>query len=201
MRIALLLLVCLGGCSAGIGELEKRAPEAVNEQSLIRPPWQALVKAGAGAGKDIDLETLDGPQAAASVAPALQPSAKPTDPNATEIKSVAVFGIEGSPGRGNRDLTAAMIKVMKGAGWPTVAAPRKDALIISAHASLDDASGPNQTVHLTWKVTSPKGRVLGSVTQNNAVPSHSLDATWGDSADAAAQAAADGIFRLIAQYR
>ena len=200
------VLVLLTGCSSGIGQLEKGAPQPVTELSLIRPPWQTLVKAGPGASKDVDFETLDGPQA---IAPSVSPQpaattptpAKPVDPNATVIKAVAIVGIAGASAQGNQELAAAMAKVLRGAGWPTITIPRKDALIISAVVILDAGSGPNQTVHLTWKVTSPKGRVLGTVAQNNAVPAHSLDASWGTNAEAAAEAAAEGIFRLIGQYR
>ena len=203
MRVWLLALLLLSACSSGIGQLEKSAPAPVSEQSLIRPPWQALVKAGPGAAKDIDLETLDGPQAAtpAPVPVAQLVAPKQADPNATEIKAVAIAGIEGASGQGNRELAAAMTKVLRAAGWPIAPAKRKDALVISAVIVLDAATGPNQGVHITWKVTSPKGRVLGTVAQNNAVPAHSLDAAWGANAGAAAEAAAEGIFRLIGQFR
>jgi len=205
MRAVVPWVLLLTGCSSGVGPLEKPAPEQVSAQSLIAPPWQALVKAGAGAGQDVDLETLNGPQAAPAPAVAqVQPVAtppKPTPPGAIEIKSVSLTGVNGASAQGDKDLAAAMAKVLKGAGWPIVNKAAKDALSISAQVALDAAQGPNQTVRITWTVTSPKGRVLGTVGQNNAVPAHSLDGAWGPNADAAAEAAAEGIFRLIGQYR
>ena len=208
MRAALVAVFLLAGCTSGVGPLEKPAPEIVTEQSLVRPPWQALVKAGPDAAKDIDLETLDGSQApvtqVAASATEVQPpqsAPRPTDPNATEIKSVSVMSVSGASVQGNRELSAAMAKVLKGAGWPLAKKASKNALAISANVTLDAASGANQMVHIIWTVTSPKGRVLGTVGQNNPVPGHTLDGAWGANASAAAEAAAEGIFRLIAQYR
>jgi hypothetical protein len=204
MRATQILLLLLAGCSAGVGALEKPSPQAISEQSLISPPWQTLVRAGPDAGKDVDLETLDGPQAAPAVPDQLTPPPpvppKPVDPNATVIKAVAISGVSGASALGNKELSAAMSKVLKGAGWP-VTAVGKNTLVISALVKLDAPVGPSQTVHITWTVTSPKGRVLGTVAQNNPLPAHSLDGDWGTNADAAAQAAGEGIFKLIAQYR
>ena len=206
MRAALISLLLLAGCSAGIGQLEKPGPQPVSQQSLISPPWQTMVRAGADAGKDIDLETLDGPKADAAAMPVQPtqptppPPSKPVDPNATIIKAVAVAGVTGASAQGNNELSAAMGKVLKGAGWP-VAAVDKNTLVITAQVKLDAPAGPSQVVHITWTVTSPKGRVLGTVAQSNPLPAHSLDGDWGSNADAAAQAAGEGIFKLIEQYR
>ncbi|MEO9169349.1 MAG: hypothetical protein ABI230_13195, partial [Aestuariivirga sp.] len=168
--------------------------------------WQTMVRAGPDAGKDIDLETLNGTtDAAPAVTDQMTPPPppvppKPVDPNATVIKAVAIAGVTGASAQGNGELTAAMSKVLKGAGWP-VAAVGKNTLVITAQVKLDAPTGPTQTVHITWTVTSPKGRILGTVAQNNPLPAHSLDGDWGTNADAAAQAAGEGIFKLIAQYR
>jgi len=109
--------------------------------------------------------------------------------------------VSGASVLGNAELSGAMRKVLKDAGWPVAKQPRKDALSISAQVRLDAPSGANQGVHIIWTVTSPKGRVLGTVAQNNAVAAHSLDGAWGPAADAVAEAAAEGVFRLIGQYR
>ena len=206
MRAALILLLLLAGCSAGVGPLEKPTPQPVSQQSLISPPWQTMVRAGPDAAKDVDLETLDGPKAEAAampdqpIPPIAPPPPKPVDPNATVIKAVAVAGVSGASAKGNSELSAAMGKVLKGAGWP-VASVGKNTLVIAAQVKLDALAGPSQVVHITWTVTSPKGRVLGTVAQSNPLPAHSLDGDWGPNADAAAQAAGEGIFKLIEQYR
>ncbi len=210
----LLTFLWLSACSANSLLLSKPEPQPVAQDSLIHPPWETLVKAGPGAGKDVDLETLNGPQAVApeqvAAAPlpnaaALQPEPlQPTQapkPGATAIKAVAVLAVDGASASGNRELTAAMRKVLKEAGWPVLSAPRKDALTLRGHVALAAAQGPNQAVQISWQVTSPKGKALGNVNQNNQVPTHSLDGAWGETAGFAAQAAAEGLFKLIGQYR
>ena len=217
----LLTLLWLSACSANSLLLSKPEPQPVAQDSLIHPPWEALVKAGPGANKDIDLETLNGPQAAVppDAATAAQPAGTPQEqppphvsatqeqppqkakPGATAIKAVAVLSVDGASPQANRELTAAMRKVLKDAGWPVLSAPRKDALSIRGHVALDAAQGPNQAVHISWQVVSPKGKALGNVDQNNQVAAHSLDGAWGETAGFAAQAAAEGVFKLIGQYR
>jgi hypothetical protein len=229
--LALGLLLGLGACSPKTTLLEKPGPEAVTDQSLIHPPWEAMVQAGPGAEKDLDLETLNGPGAhplltggqpqtpAATVADAQQaPAAPPAvaatpspapekaapanpDPNATAIKAVALLPVVGASPQGNRELTQAMRQVLKQAGWPVLDRPRKDALSIQGRVLLSAAVGPQQTVKLDWAVASPKGKDLGHVSQSNQVPAHSLDGAWGQAADYATQGAADGLFKLIAQFR
>ena len=232
--VALILCLVLAACSSGTGLLEKSEPAPVVKDSLIRPPWQTLVRAGPGAAQDIDYETLDGPQAPAGPPPALpdpsqQAAADPATPPAdaakpadaskpatdaskpqaaqkdakpgTEISAVAVVAVTGSPEQGAKELTAAMRQVLRDAGWPVVETPSKNALAIKGDVKLDAAGATQQGVHITWVVTSPTGKNIGQVAQNNNVPPHSLDSTWGQTADMAAQAAADGISKLIDKYR
>jgi len=185
------------------------------------------VRASPSARNDVDLETLNGPNGLPGVPGSAPPSATPAPPpsaanaaaandppaadtpapkakpkpGSTVIKAVAVASVTGASGQGNAELAAAMRKVLAGAGWPVVPGPRADALSISAQVKLDPPGATVQTVHITWVVASPKGRVLGTVGQTNGVPPHSLDASWGETAGLAAQAASDGIFKLVGQNR
>ncbi len=195
----------LTACAGPQLPLSKDEPLTVASDSLVRPPWEALVKAGPGAEKDIDLETLNGPQVTA--APVLadthatpeppQPSAEPK-PGDTVIKAVAVLPVTGV---GGSELTKAMRKVLKGAGWPVIVSQRADALTLQGSIKIDAAENGQQMVHLVWRVLTPKGKDLGDIKQNNAVPAGSLDAGWGENANYAAQAAATGIFKLIDGFR
>jgi hypothetical protein len=206
-RIFFLIGVLMfAGCSAPQLPLSKDAPLSVEADSLVRPPWEALVKAGPGAEKDIDLETLNGTQVAQAPEPAPTPAPEEKVKSApqasdTVIKAVAVLPVIGAKGQGNAELTSAMRKVLKDAGWPVLNAPRADALSIQGRVVLDAAAGGQQPVHLSWVVTTPKGKSLGDVKQNNAVPAGSLDQGWGEAAGFATQAAATGIFKLIERYR
>lgn len=189
----------LAACAGPQLPLSKNDPLPVHADSLVRPPWEALVKAGPGAEKEIDLETLNGPQVASAPAPAdapvaSQPPTAPPKPGDTVIKAVAVLPVTGI---GGAELTAAMRKVLKDSGWPVIAAKRADALTVQGSALLDPPVNGQQTVHLVWRVLTPKGKDLGDIKQNNVVPAGSLNAGWGQNAGFATQAAATGIFKLI----
>ncbi len=216
MKYGLLIFaLLLAACTGSTSQLEKAAPQQVGEQSLVKPPWEALVKAPPGAQNDLDLETLNGPLAAppapvpmvgpqvaqAAVVPEAPITPKQLKKGATTIKAVAVVAVDGVSAKANSELTLAMRKVLRDAGWPVLSTPRNDALTIRGHVALDGAQGNVQNVHIHWLVSEPKGKTLGDVAQNNQVPAHSLDGPWGQTAEFAAQAAADGIFKLIARYR
>ena len=126
----------LSACTGSTQLLEKSAPQPVNANSLISPPWEVLVKAPPGAEKDIDLETLNGsdplapvpiiapPQVVVVEPPAPSVPQKPK-PGATTIRAVAVLGVTGASPQGNTELSAAMRKILKDAGWPVVERDRK----------------------------------------------------------------------------
>lgn len=117
------------------------------------------------------------------------------------VRAVALTGVEGAPGDGNRELAVAMRKVLTRAGWPVVSQPRDDALTISGDVEVGPKSGSVQKVALAWSVSSPDGKLLGTIKQANNVPAGSLDGAWGKTADYAAQAGAEGIFKLVQKYR
>ena len=185
--------------------------------SGMPPPLHAFQAAGPGAEKDIDYETLMGPgmgqpgdrmaelppvppapDLPAAPAPAPAPEAKSSGP---AIKAIALLPVTGSLGRGNAELRAALKGVLLAAGWPVVDAPRQDALSISGVVTLSPPAGSTQRVALAWTVTKPDGAEVGVVRQANQVPSGSLDAGWGETADYAAQAAAEGLADLVQRLR
>lgn len=211
-KFLILISLFLSACTGAELPLSKSEPLPVDQTSLVRPPWEAYVKAGPGAEKDVDLETLNGTPAVADVLtpPAIdeqpvvenQPMPEPeklaSKRGDTVIKAVAVLPVKGV---GGAELTAAMRKVLMDAGWPVVTAARADALTIQGRASLDPAQNGQQIVHLVWVVASPKGVNLGDIKQNNPVLAGSLDKGWGENAGFAAQGAASGIFKLIERFR
>jgi hypothetical protein len=218
------LMVLLASCSGPPLPFEKEAPSG---NLSIRPPWEALVQAGPGAENDLDFETLDGPmvssppqqpaqgaQAADLPEPPSMPQKEerarpPQDVQPTDkpkkkgiaIKAVAVPSVTGAKGRGNSELTEAMRKILKQAGWPVLAGRREDALLITGRVALATPSGAMQRVRLVWTVAAPDGKVLGEIVQENDVPAGSLDQGWGENAGFASEAAAEGIFKLIQGLR
>jgi hypothetical protein len=63
------------------------------------------------------------------------------------------------------------------------------------------ASSTTQSVKIVWQLLSPKGKDLGSVTQQSDVAKGSLDKSWGPAATSAGNAAANEILKLIAKSR
>lgn len=170
-------------------------------------------RAGPNAHKDIDYETVYGPGSVAPPpvatlqpqipiqpvvqAPPVKTAAKKATTRKKKITAVAMTQVSGSPGNGNRDLLLAMRKVMKSAGWPVLTRPRSDALTVTGKVKLDPPSGANQKVAVAWTVSTPDGKVLGTVRQANKVPAGSLNRGWGKAATYVSQAAATGIFKLV----
>jgi hypothetical protein len=203
-HLALILMVLLAACGGLTQPFGKDQPlEARN--TILSPPWEAMVAAGPGAANDIDLETLNGPQAApADVAIAETPDAQEppkAKPTGNEITAVAVVPVQGAAGTGNAELTKAMRQTLIKAGWTVVNAPTKHAITIRGVVAIAAASGPTQKVSLKWDVQTPDGKVLGDVKQANDVPAGSLNNGWGESAGFATEAAATGIYELINKYR
>lgn len=137
---------------------------------------------------------------AAEAAPAEAPAKKEKKGDVV-IKAVAVPAVKGARGEGNSELTAAMRNALKEAGWPVLNTTRKDALTVQGRVTIAKANGATQAVKIVWDVLTPDGKHLGDLKQDNAVPAGSLDQSWGENAQYAADAAAEGIFKLIQRYR
>ena len=214
---SLVLVLLLVACTNPQLPFSKNLPSVGESQPSVNPPWDALVQAAPGAENELDLETLNGPQQAAVTPPpdaepqalpeiAIPPAvaAKPKPPpakDAVTIRYVAVPMVKGASGSGNAELTGAMRQVLADAGWPVLEKPQADAILIIGRVSMAKPSGDNQLVKLTWTAETPKGKRLGEIAQENSVPAGSLDNLWGENAGYAAEAAAEGIFKLIQQFR
>jgi hypothetical protein len=207
----IVLLLLLAGCSGSLLPLAKEEPVVDGPTSLVKPPWEALVQAGPDAGKDVDLETLNGPDlrptidetaptqvATAETAPASQPAAPASD---GAIRNVFVQKVAGQDGKGVSALTEAMRQQLSEAGWPVLNGARKDALTIAGALKVSAGNGGVQNVAIDWTVKLPSGKVLGVISQKNDVSAASLGDGWQETANAAAGAAADGIFQLIGKVQ
>jgi hypothetical protein len=210
----ILLMLFLTGCSGSQLPLAKQAPVADEPTSLVKPPWEALVQAGPNASKDVDLETLNGPDlrptydadgqqqvvAADAVPPqTAPPAAEPVDDGA--IRNVFVARVVGRERKGTAALTVAMRRQLSDAGWPVLNSARKDALSIVGKLDVSAVHDGVNTVTIAWTVKLPSGKLLGVISQKNDVSSDSLVNGWRETADAATEGAAEGIFQLIGKVQ
>jgi hypothetical protein len=217
-RLALLCVaLALAACTGPRLPFEKEAPVSGSQTKLVNPPWETLVKAGPGADKELDLETLNGPLAqpapppvaAVDTPPSLaedevvskQPPISKPGKKGVVITAVAVPQVSGGNAKANADLTEAMRQVLREAGWKVVYAPAPDALTIRGKVNVAAPQGQTQNVKLSWNVKAPDGKILGDISQSNDIAAGSLAGGWGDNARYATEAAAEGIFKLIQKYK
>ena len=200
-RPAAIVLLVAAGLLAGCAD----APRPFSKATVVParpPPPDHLVQAGPGAEQQIDYETLHGPgrSEAADATAAEEPATAEADAEGA-IQGVAITRVSGAGEAGNGELAGALARVLTDAGWPVHDGPRGNALMIEGDVTLSEPKGDAQTVTLRWTVKAPDGQVLGAVEQANDMPAGSLDGSWGEAADHAALAAAQGIFDLVDKLR
>ncbi|MEO1206296.1 MAG: hypothetical protein AAFV45_08185 [Pseudomonadota bacterium] len=111
--------------------------------------------------------------------------------------SAIVPSVRGAPGDGSVALSSALRKELrnKGVNMASVAGP--NAYRVEGQVKLGPKSGGKQTIAIDWHVKQPNGTSVGTVSQKNEIPAGSLDGAWGQTANAAAAAAAHGIAELL----
>jgi hypothetical protein len=106
--------------------------------------------------------------------------------------------VSGAPGDGNTALASALNRELVRQGMP-LDRQTGQAYRVEGQVALGPVKDGKQTIQIDWRVKDAKGAAVGTVTQKNAIPPGSLDGAWGQTADAAAAAAAQGILKLLPQ--
>lgn len=187
----------------------KRVHRILGEQLVPKKgsdPWAGVSKPAlsAIAGKtmtDLASWLKKQPRVAAPVAAATQRSGTTASTARAGSYLTLVPNVTGAPGDGRKSLTAAIKKQLSGKGVKLTSARGSNVYTVAGKVKMGRASGNNQTIAIEWRVTDPKGKNLGKVSQNNTIKKGSLDRSWGRAADAAAAAAADGIVKLLPRSR
>ncbi|MEO1544613.1 MAG: hypothetical protein AAFR75_11425, partial [Pseudomonadota bacterium] len=111
--------------------------------------------------------------------------------------SAIVPSVRGAPGDGSVALSNALRKELqnKGVRMASVAGPT--AYRVEGQVKLGPKAAGKQTIAIDWHVKQPNGTSVGTVSQKNEIPAGSLDGAWGQTANAAAAAAAHGIAELL----
>jgi hypothetical protein len=198
------ILLILGGCGEG-GLQPFGKPEG--QLGSLPPPSDNYMTAGPGADREIDYETVYGPNRGAPVADAAAAAHTPVGQTADaessrpKIAAIAVPPVQGASEIGNAELTDALRQALSSVGWPVLHEPRQDALTISGKVHLGSPQGGLQQVEVVWTVTTADGNVVTSLRQANMVPAGSLAKSWGDTALYISDAAARGVFDLVGNLR
>jgi hypothetical protein len=136
------------------------------------------------------------PAAAPAAAPAATAAqARPVPP--PKPSGVVVAPVQGAPGDGSRSLTTALKKKLYADGIKLANGSSRNVYTVKGIVKLTDAGGGREKIRIDWRVLDPSGKRLGTVSQQNTIPKGSLNGPWGAIANAAADAAADGIIKLL----
>ena len=111
-----------------------------------------------------------------------------------------IGGVAGAPGDGAKSLEKAITLLLKRQDVAIVTDPQAGAdLVLAADVALDRPQAGQQHVRIVWHVRRKNGDEIGTVAQENDVPTGLLDGAWGDVAYSVAVAAQDGIMALVAR--
>ena len=122
----------------------------------------------------------------------------PTEAEIGGRTRLLIGGIAGAPGDGNDSLAKAVTELLKKQDLVIVTDPQvKTDLVLDADVAVAQPKAGNQHVKIVWHVRHKDGSEIGTVGQENDVPTGLLDGAWGDVASMVAVSAQDGIMELI----
>jgi hypothetical protein len=111
--------------------------------------------------------------------------------------SALVPAVSGAPGDGGTSLTSAIKRELQAKGVALAERAGANAYKVEGAVTLGEPREGKQAIQIEWVVKDPQGKRLGTVSQKNDIPEGSLDGAWGRTADQAAGAAVQGIFKLL----
>jgi hypothetical protein len=109
----------------------------------------------------------------------------------------AYVDVVGAPGDGKEALERALSNRLLDRGFTVTGSPAINAYEIQGIVSLSPAARGKENIRINWIVFGPDGTRLSNVTQSRVIRKGSLSRRWGPAADAAAEAAAQDIFKLL----
>jgi hypothetical protein len=140
------------------------------------------------------------PQKTAFVSQAAAPGGPTTGSIAREGPITAMVpNVIGAPGDGSVALTSALQRELTKSGITLSDRAAAQTYKVEGKVVVGQGANGKQPIQIDWNVWDAKGKKLGVVSQKNEVPQGSLDGAWGKVADAAAQAAVQGIVKLLPQ--
>lgn len=119
----------------------------------------------------------------------------------TVVAEVAVPAVSGSDPGSGKSLAAAMQAALARHGVRLAPAPGPGTLKVAGSVSVGPSRSGQQPVSIVWKVLDRKDELVGDVKQNNNVPVGTLDGGWAPVAKLIADAAAEGVVKLLVKAR
>lgn len=158
---------------------------------------QGRAPAVAPAAATVPVATAPAGARGANVA-AAAPAGSPTTGSIGREGAVTAFvpNVTGAPGDGRISLTSALQRELSRNGVP-LASAAGTAYRVEGVVKVGDIKDGKQPIAIDWHVKDPAGKQIGTVSQKNDIQAGSLDGSWGQTADAAAAAASQGIIKLL----
>ncbi len=127
---------------------------------------------------------------------------QPQSPALAALPAVAMGDISGAPGSaGNPVLAAAMRSVLREVGVPLALTDAPQARVTAEVALAPVAGDAQERIRVTWRVLDAEGGEVGTVAQENLLPSGYAEQNWPDLAYLIAGAAIDGVVPLLQQLQ
>ena len=136
---------------------------------------------------------------AKSAAPIPPTAASPPRKQDSGRLRVAVRHVTGAPGDGGTSLAEAVTSFLRQQDLTIVERGGKADFYIDGEVSIAPAGSGKQHIKIVWRVRSASGAEIGTVGQENDVPSGSLSGPWGDVAYIVALAAGEGLVQVLAR--
>lgn len=161
-----------------------------------RDEQRLTVPAGAWQGGDPALFAFVAEKAAQRIARLVQGDVAPAAPPRPAVKLV-VWPVDGAPGDGGPALTGAIKAALRRSGLALRPVADDDTLVLLGSVHRAPVANGQERVSIRWTLIRPDGHEVGSVDQENRVPTGRLDGSWGPVALAIAENAAPGIQALV----
>src|SRR4029077_9616613 len=131
---------------------------------------------------------------------ALRQDDAPTEAEIGGRTRLQIGGVAGAPGDGGESLARAITELLKKQDLVITTDPQAKAdLLLDADVAISKPKAGKQNVKILWHVRRKDGGEIGTVGQENDVPTGLLDGAWGDVAYMVAVSAQDGIMQLLAR--
>ena len=172
---------------------QSQSSAAVATTTAPATPLAAASGAPAGGANLQSSPTLGTPVAAATPV-----STGPTTGSiGREGITTMVPSVTGAPGDGGNSLTTALQNELRKNGVALGNTPGAQTYKVEGKVAVGQGKDGKQPISIDWNVVDPSGKKIGTVSQKNEIPQGSVDGAWGQTATAAAEAAAKGIIKLL----
>jgi hypothetical protein len=124
----------------------------------------------------------------------------PSEVEASGRPRLLIGPVEGAPGDGGQSLPRAITEILKRQDLVLLTDPQARAdLVLDAEVAVAPPKAGKQHVQIVWRVRRRDGSEIGTVGQENDVPTGLLNGPWSDVAYMVAASAQDGIMQLVAR--